>query len=100
VDYDSIGHDYLTPRMWASKCLNSKCKIKVGNRMNLLFDEYWTSNHFSNKPEIDQNHRSICDDHHEKMSAGLEDYVIMEYEKNDYYTIVTKDIEFIREFRK
>lgn len=56
--------------------------------MNLLFDEHSAGNYFSNKAEIDENHKSICVGHH--------DDLIMKYAKNNEFTIVTKDVKFVK----
>ncbi len=71
-----------------------------GNEMNLLFDEHCSGNYFSNKAEIDENHKSICVGHHDDLPAGMEDDAIMEYAKNNDMTIVTKDVKFVKRCSK
>jgi len=68
--------------------------------MNLLFDEHCAGNYFSNQSEIDQNHKSICVGHHDDLPAGTEDDVILEYAKKNDFTIVTKDVKFVKKCSK
>ncbi|SMH70752.1 DUF5615 family PIN-like protein [Candidatus Nitrosotalea okcheonensis] len=68
--------------------------------MDLLFDEHCAGNYFSNQSEIDQNHKSICVGHHADLPAGMHDEAIMEYAKNNNFTIVTKDVKFVKERSK
>lgn len=64
--------------------------------MNLLFDEHSSGNYFANKPEIDKNHVVICVGHHDEMKAGIGDERIFEFAKNNGFTIVTKDVKFVK----
>ena len=68
--------------------------------MDLLFDEHCAGNYFSNQAEIDQNHKSICVGHHADLPASMKDEAIMEYAKNNNFTIVTKDVKFVKECSK
>ena len=68
--------------------------------MNLLFDEHCAGNYFSNKVEIDENHKSICVGHNDDLPAGMEDDAILEYAKNNDFTIVTKDVKFVKKCSK
>ena len=68
--------------------------------MNLLFDEHCAGNYDSNKAEIDKNHTVICVGHHKDLLAGMEDDAIMEYAKKHDYTIVTKDVKFVKKCSK
>ncbi len=68
--------------------------------MDLLFDEHCAGNYFSNQAEIDQNHKSICVGHHADLPSGMKDEAIMEYAKNNNFTIVTKDVKFVKECSK
>jgi predicted nuclease of predicted toxin-antitoxin system len=64
--------------------------------MNLLFDEQCTGNYFANKAEIDKLHKVICIGHHLDLPAQSKDEKILEYAKKNDYTIVTKDVRFVK----
>jgi predicted nuclease of predicted toxin-antitoxin system len=64
--------------------------------MNLLFDVHSSGNYFSNKPEIDKNHTVVCVGHHEELAGNSPDEKIFEFAKNNGFTIVTKDINFVK----
>ena len=68
--------------------------------MKLLFDEHASGSYFNNQSEIDKNHESICVGHHDILIAGSKDKKIMKYAKTNDFTIVTKDVKFVKECSK
>lgn len=64
--------------------------------MNLLFDVHSSGSYFSNKAEIDKNNTVVCVGHHEELEGNAPDEKIFDFAKNNGFTIVTKDVNFVK----
>lgn len=65
-------------------------------KMKLLFDVHCQLQYTSNKSEIEKNHKLICVGNHPDLLGYSEDQIIADYAKKHGYTIVTKDVDFVK----
>ena len=63
--------------------------------LSALFDVHCQLQYQSNGVEIEKNHDVICVDHHPKLPPGIKDEDIGKFAKENGYTIVTKDVDFV-----
>ena len=68
--------------------------------MKLLFDVHCQLQYQSNGAEIEKNHEVICVDHHPDLPIGIEDRDIATFAKENGYTVVTKDVNFVNYCKK
>jgi len=63
--------------------------------MKLLFDIHCQGQYLSNRAEIEKNHELICVAHHEQLPEDIDDSDIADFAKENGYTVVTKDVDFV-----
>ena len=63
--------------------------------MKLLFDVHCQLQYQSNGAEIEKEHEVICVDRHPQLPVGIKDPDIAVFAKENGYTIVTKDVDFV-----
>ncbi len=68
--------------------------------MKLLFDVHCQLQYQSNGTEIEKNHEIICVGHHPELSVGIADPDIAAFAKENGYTVVTKDVDFVNYCKK
>jgi len=68
--------------------------------MKLLFDVHCQLQYGSNGAEIKKDHEVICVDHHPKLPEGIKDPDIAAFAKENGYTVVTKDVDFVNYCKK
>ncbi len=68
--------------------------------MRLLFDVHCQLQYQSSGAEIEKNHEIICVDHHPELPVGIEDPDIAAFAKENDYTVVTKDVDFVNYCKK
>ena len=66
--------------------------------MKLLFDVHCAGTYLGSKAEIDNNHSVICvGQNNGELPGDTPDDKIIEYSRSNDYTIVTKDIDLVKE---
>ena len=68
--------------------------------IKLLFDVHCQLQYKSNKAEIEKEYEVICVDHHPELPVGIKDPDIAAFAKEQGYTIVTKDVDFVNLCKK
>ncbi len=68
--------------------------------MKLLFDVHCQLQYKSSGAEIEKNHEVICVDSHPQLPVGIKDPDIAAFAKENGYTVVTKDVDFVNYCKK